>query len=250
MEADRTLEAIRIVRSLGVKVSLRPRMLDVVGSSVEFDDVDGVTLLGLHRSRLTRSSAIVKRAMDIAGSLTALALLSPVMVAAALAIKLSSHGPILFRQARGTQWTPLRRLQVPLDARRRGGEKQALLDRNETEGLFKIADDPRVTAVGQVLRKCSLDELPQLLNVLRGEMSMVGPRPLVPEDDARINGWQRERLDLVPGMTGPWQILGSTRVPLEEMVKIDYLYGANWSLWADVKILLRTVIYVLEARSA
>ena len=168
------------MRSLGVKVSLRPRMLDVVGSSVEFDDVDGVTLLGLHRSRLTRSSAIVKRAMDIAGSLTALALLSPVMVAAALAIKLSSHGPILFRQARvgrnGRHFDvfKFRSMRDGADA-----EKQALLDRNETEGLFKIADDPRVTAVGQV-RKCSLDELPQLLNVLRGEMSMVGPRPLVP----------------------------------------------------------------------
>jgi exopolysaccharide biosynthesis polyprenyl glycosylphosphotransferase len=249
--ADHTLEAIRIVRALGVKVSVRPRMLEAVGSSVEFDDVDGVTLLGLHRSRLTRSSAIVKRAMDIVGSATALLLLSPVMIAAALAIKLTSPGPVLFRQKRvgrgGAHFDvfKFRSMRNGADA-----EKEQLLELNETEGLFKIANDPRVTRVGRVLRRCSLDELPQLLNVLRGEMSLVGPRPLVPEDDAQIQGWERERLGLVPGMTGHWQILGSTRVPLDEMVMIDYLYGANWSLWTDVKILLRTVLYVLGARSA
>jgi exopolysaccharide biosynthesis polyprenyl glycosylphosphotransferase len=249
--ADHTLEAIRIVRALGVKVSVRPRMLEVVGSSVEFDDVDGVTLLGLHRSRLTRSSAIVKRGMDIVGSGTALLLLSPVMIAAAVAIKLTSPGPVLFRQKRvgrgGAHFDvfKFRSMRDGADA-----EKEQLLALNETEGLFKISNDPRVTPVGRVLRRCSLDELPQLLNVLRGEMSLVGPRPLVPEDDAQIQGWERERLGLVPGMTGHWQILGSTRVPLDEMVMIDYLYGANWSLWTDVKILLRTVLYVLGARSA
>jgi exopolysaccharide biosynthesis polyprenyl glycosylphosphotransferase len=249
--ADHTLEAIRVVRALGVKASVRPRMLEVVGSSVEFDDVDGVTLLGLHRSRLTRSSAIVKRGMDIVGSAAALLLLSPLMIGAAVAIKLTSPGPVLFRQRRvgrgGAHFDvfKFRSMRDGADA-----EKQELLALNETEGLFKIANDPRVTSVGRVLRRCSLDELPQLINVLRGEMSLVGPRPLVPEDDAQIQGWERDRLGLVPGMTGLWQILGSTRVPLEEMVKIDYLYGANWSLWTDIKIMLRTVLYVLGARSA
>ena len=112
--------------------------------------------------------------------------------------------------------------------------------------MFKLADDPRITRVGRLLRKTSLDELPQFFNVLLGDMSLVGPRPLVVDEDELVQGWHRRRLHLVPGMTGPWQVLGSTRVPLQEMVKIDYLYIANWSLWGDVKILVRTVAHVLR----
>ena len=128
-------------------------------------------------------------------------------------------------------------------------QKPALLDRNEAGGgLFKIADDPRTTPAGRMLRRTSLDELPQLINVLRGEMSLVGPRPLVVDEDSRVEGWHRRRLAMPPGMTGSWQVFGSARIPLDEMVKIDYLYGANWSLWSDVKILLRTLPYVLGRR--
>ena len=250
-EADQTLQAIRVVKSLGVKVSVLPRMFEVVGSAIEFDDVDGIVLLSLHPSRLTRSSRMIKRGMDIVGSLGVLLVLSPLIGAVALVIKLTSRGPIFFRQKRigrhGVEFEMLKFRSMRDGADR---EKCKLLALNETDGLFKIASDPRVTPFGRLLRRCSLDELPQLWNVLRGEMSLVGPRPLVPEDDAKIAGWERERLDLIPGMTGVWQILGSTRVPLEEMVKIDYLYRANWSLWMDMKILLRTALYVVSARSA
>ncbi len=128
------------------------------------------------------------------------------------------------------------------------GERDALKDRNESNGLFKLTEDPRVTRVGRFLRSLSLDEAPQLLNVLRGEMSLVGPRPLVLDEDALVEGWHRERLALTPGMTGPWQVLGPQRPPLAEMVKVDYLYAANWSLWSDTKILLRTLSHVLGRR--
>jgi exopolysaccharide biosynthesis polyprenyl glycosylphosphotransferase len=246
-----SLEAIRVVKSLGVKISLLPRLLEVVGSSFEFDDVDGVTLLGIRRSELNRSSHLIKRAIDVIAATVGLVVLAPALALIALLIRLDSPGGVLYRQKRigrhGREFLMLKFRSMVDGA---DAQKAALLDRNETEGLFKIADDPRITKVGAWLRASSLDELPQLWNILRGEMSLVGPRPLVPDDDAKIHGWQRKRLNVPPGMTGVWQILGSTRVPLEEMVKLDYLYGATWSLWLDLKILLRTVTYVLARRSA
>jgi lipopolysaccharide/colanic/teichoic acid biosynthesis glycosyltransferase len=125
--------------------------------------------------------------------------------------------------------------------------KHTLRELNEAAGgLFKITRDPRVTRVGRWLRRTSLDELPQLFNVFRGEMSLVGPRPLVVDEDALVRGLDRSRLYLTPGMTGPWQVLGSTRVPMHEMVAIDYLYVASWTLWTDVKILVRTVGHVFS----
>ena len=119
--------------------------------------------------------------------------------------------------------------------------KRELAHRNEAVGLFKIDDDPRITRQGRWLRRTHLDELPQLINVIRNEMSLVGPRPLVVDEDKRVTGTDRRRLHLTPGITGQWQILGAARVPLAEMVKLDYLYVANWSLWGDFKILARTI---------
>jgi exopolysaccharide biosynthesis polyprenyl glycosylphosphotransferase len=243
------LNLIRSAKNLGLKVSVLPRMLEVVGSSVEFDDVEGLGVLGVRRFGLTRSSWAVKRSMDLLGSLLALTLLAPLFAAIAVAIKLDSRGPVFFRQQRvGRDGRLFQMLKFRTMVRGADRMKADLEQHNEAEGLFKIADDPRVTRVGRLLRRTSLDELPQLWGVLRGEMSLVGPRPLVLEDDQHVEGWYRRRLHLTPGMTGRWQVLGSARIPLAEMVKLDYLYVANWSLWGDVKILLRTAGFVLARR--
>ena len=249
-DAEQLLGAIRLVKALGVKVSVLPRLFEVVGSSVYFDDIDGLMLLGVPQFGLSKSSLMLKRTVDIAGvGLRARAARARCFAICALAIKLTSHGPVLFRQPRiGREGVEFNMLKFRTMYDGADERKTELLDLNEVEGLFKIADDPRVTPVGRVLRRLSIDELPQLINVLRGEMSLVGPRPLVTDDDRLVEGLHRRRLDVPPGMTGIWQVLGHARVPLHEMVKIDYLYGANWSLWLDLKILLRTVPHVIGRR--
>ena len=192
----------------------------------------------------------MKRAFDLVAGSIMLLLLAPLFAVVAVAIKLDSRGPVFFRQQRtGKDGKPFRMFKfrtMRMDAEEM---KDELRDQNEAAGLFKIANDPRVTPVGRRLRKSSIDELVQLVDVVRGKMSLVGPRPLVTDEDRLFEGWQRWRYHLRPGITGPWQILGSTRVPLEEMVKLDYLYCANWSLWGDVKILLRTISYLLRRES-
>jgi exopolysaccharide biosynthesis polyprenyl glycosylphosphotransferase len=242
------LDTIRLVKGLGVKVSVVPRLFEVVGSSVEFDDLGGVTLLGIRRYQLTKSSAALKRCFDVAGASLGLLVLTPLFGVIALAIKLTSRGPVFFRQPRigrrGEAFAMLK-FRTMYDGADR--QKADLLHRNEgADGFFKISDDPRVTPLGRFLRRTAIDELPQLINVVRGEMSLVGPRPLVDEEDARIEGSFRRRLDITPGMTGAWQVLGASRIPMRDMVTIDYLYRTNWSLWLDIKILLRTVPYVLR----
>jgi exopolysaccharide biosynthesis polyprenyl glycosylphosphotransferase len=248
--SDDLLNTTRTLKRMGLRVSVLPRLPEVVGSSVELDDVDGITLLAMRRFGLTRSSGAVKRAFDFVGAGLILLVLAPLLAATAVAIKVDSRGPVLFRQRRmGRHGVSFEMLKFRTMVDGAEAQKAALVAQNEAAGgLFKIKDDPRITRVGNRLRQISLDELPQLLNVLRGEMSLVGPRPLVLDEDDRIEGWRRSRLELPPGMTGPWQVFGSARIPLNEMVKIDYLYGANWSLWLDVKTLLRTVPFVLGRR--
>ena len=249
-DSEEILHAVRLVKSMGVKVSVLPRLFEVIGSSVDFDNVEGVQLLGIRRGGLSLSSWVLKRSMDLAGASLGLLVLSPLLLTVALAIKLTSPGPVFFRQPRiGRDGKVFQILKFRSMVRDADARKDALRESNEAGGgLFKIADDPRITSVGRFIRRMSIDELPQLINVLKGEMSLVGPRPLVPDEDRRVEGWQRRRLHVPPGMTGVWQILGSARIPLQEMVKIDYLYGANWSLWLDVKILLRTSLYIFGRR--
>ena len=249
-DAGHIRDLVRAANGLGLHVSIVPRMLEVIGSTVQFDDLGGLTVMGVQRFGLARSSRLLKRAMDLAGSLAGIVLLAPVWAAIAIAIKLDSRGPVLFGQRRvGEDGRVFRMLKFRTMVNGADDMRAALAEFNEAgNGLFKIENDPRTTRVGRLLRSLSLDELPQLVNVLKGEMSLVGPRPLVVYEDEHIEGFYRERLTLTPGMTGRWQILGSARIPLSEMVKLDYLYVANWSLWSDVKILLRTVPFVLGRR--
>jgi exopolysaccharide biosynthesis polyprenyl glycosylphosphotransferase len=247
---DQVLEAIRTAGFRDVHLSIIPRYFEILPGSIRVGDVDGMPVLETPDARLSRMSLFVKRAFDVVVTMVALAILAPLMLAIAALVRLDSPGPVLFRQQRmgrsdRTFWILKFRTMVDGAETMRSG----LVHRNESDGpLFKLKRDPRTTRVGTVLRRLSLDELPQLLNVLRGEMSLVGPRPFVVYEDVHIGGWARKRLDLPPGITGPWQVLGRNDVPFEEMVKLDYLYVHNWSLWGDVKLLLRTIPIVFRRR--
>lgn len=250
-DGSATPDLVRTAHALGLKVSVLPHAFDALGQSAEVDDVEGVTVLGLYPPVLPRSSRALKRAMDIVGALVLLVATMPLLVVVAAAVKLGSPGPVLFRQerigrgARRFQVLKFRTMVVDAEARRAG-----LLAQSRDPNWLLLAHDPRITRVGRVLRMTSIDELPQLWNVLRGEMSLVGPRPLVETEDRLITGWGRGRLDLTPGLTGLWQVLGRTSIPFEEMIKLDYIYVTNWSLWGDVQILLRTVPAMLTRRGA
>jgi exopolysaccharide biosynthesis polyprenyl glycosylphosphotransferase len=245
-DAGGVVDLIRVAKAAGVRVSILPRILEVVGSAVEFEDVDGMTMLGVRPFGMSRSSRALKRAFDIAAASVGLVVIAPLMATLAVAIRLDTRGPVLFSQVRvgrgGRHFRifKFRTMVVGADE-----QKDRLRELNEVgAGMFKISADPRVTRVGGFLRRTSFDELPQLFNVLRSDMSLVGPRPLVVDEDAQVLGLDRSRLHLTPGITGPWQVLGN-RAPMREMLGIDYLYVANWSLWLDVKLLLRTVRHVL-----
>jgi exopolysaccharide biosynthesis polyprenyl glycosylphosphotransferase len=238
-------------RELQVKISVLPQLFDALGPSVELDDVEGITVLGVNPPVLSRSSRLLKRVIDLAGAATLLVLTAPLQVAIAIAIKLDSPGPVFFRQVRigrcGQRFRLVKFRTMAIDAEQR---REELLASSKDSGWLHLDHDPRVTRAGRFLRTSSLDELPQLWNVLTGEMSLVGPRPIVEDEDRQLEGWRRTRIDLTPGMTGLWQVLGRTNIPFEEMVKLDYLYVTNWSLWGDVKLLARTVPRVLQKTGA
>jgi exopolysaccharide biosynthesis polyprenyl glycosylphosphotransferase len=245
------LDLFRKCGQLQVKVSVLPRGVETMGPSTEVDDIEGVAILGLNPLVLSRSARIVKRSMDVLGASVGLILLSPVMALTALGVKLTSKGPVFFRQTRiGRRGTTFSLLKFRTMVEGAESRTQELMEVSEDPHWLKLEHDPRVTTVGRLLRLTSLDELPQLLNVLKGDMSLVGPRPLTAADQAQIHGWARIRLDLAPGITGLWQVLGRTSIPFEEMVKLDYVYVTNWSLWMDIRLLLKTVPAVMRRHGA
>jgi exopolysaccharide biosynthesis polyprenyl glycosylphosphotransferase len=242
-------ELINVCRQLGVKVSALPSLASMMGPAATVDHLEGITLIGINTPSLARSNRVVKRAMDVIGASLLLAVSAPFWIAAAVAIKLESPGPVLFRQTRiGRGGKPFRLLKFRTMVRDAEARRDELLAQSRQAGWLDLEHDPRVTSVGRLLRTTSLDELPQLWNVLRGEMSLVGPRPLIAEEDRNVNGWARRRLDLTPGITGSWQVLGRTHIPFEQMIMLDYVYVANWSVWTDIKLMLQTVPAVLMRR--
>jgi exopolysaccharide biosynthesis polyprenyl glycosylphosphotransferase len=247
---DRILEVIRKAGLKEVHLSIVPRYFEIMAANVGIADVEGIPVLEIPAAHLSRLARFTKRSFDVVLTILGLAFLAPLFLVTAIAIKVDSRGPVFFRQARmGRNERVFRIFKFRTMVDRAEDLRDDLLPTNESSGpLFKIRRDPRVTRLGKWLRKLSLDELPQLLNVLKGEMSLVGPRPFVVYEDEKIDGWARRRLDLTPGMTGVWQVLGRNDIPYEEMVKLDYLYVNNWSLWWDIKLLLRTVPVVFARR--
>jgi exopolysaccharide biosynthesis polyprenyl glycosylphosphotransferase len=246
---EATLELIRSLNELDVRIDVVPRLYELVGPGVGIHTVEGLPLVGLPPLRLSRSSRLLKRAMDVVVSALGLLLLAPVLVVIALLIKLDSPGPVFFRQvrmgARSRTFRIFKFRTMVQDADERKAEVAHLNVHAQNGGdprMFKIPDDPRITRVGRFLRGSSLDEVPQLINVLKGEMTLVGPRPLILDEDCEISAeWARRRLDLKPGMTGLWQVLGRSAIPFEEMVRLDYLYVTSWSLANDCRLIFRTI---------
>jgi exopolysaccharide biosynthesis polyprenyl glycosylphosphotransferase len=251
-----TVEAIRDLNHMGVQVDMLPRLHQILNPSVSLHAIEGIPLIGLPPSRLPRSSILLKRTMDVVVSTVGLAVLAPLLAATAVAIKLDSPGPVFFRQLRigkvGRTFRIFKFRTMTADADERKHEV-AHLNKHLAHGdprMFKVPNDPRTTGLGRFLRRYSIDELPQLINVLRGEMSLVGPRPLIPDEDQHVSGWARRRLDLKPGITGLWQVLGRDEIRFEEMVELDYRYVAGWSLAGDLKLLLQTIPIILRNRDA
>ncbi len=195
---------------------------------------------------------ICKRIMDVVCSAAALAVLSPIFLAVAVAIKLEDKGPVIFTQNRtgkdGRVFRMYKFRSMYVDAEKRRSE---LLARNEADGpLFKIADDPRVTKVGRFIRRTSIDELPQLVNILKGEMSIVGPRPLVTYEQNQCTEYQAQRLLVKPGLTCIWQVSGRSDTSFDELIEMDLEYIRNQSLWLDIKLILKTVVVVFTHKGA
>jgi exopolysaccharide biosynthesis polyprenyl glycosylphosphotransferase len=250
------LRLIRSLKGLPVQIDIVPRLFEIVGPGVEIHTVEGLPMIALPQLKLSRSSRLLKRTLDLVLSSIVLVLLAPLFAFVAIKIKLDSPGPVFFRQQRmGYGNKPFRMFKfrtMVADADARRGEV-AHLNMHVSNGdarMLKIPDDPRITQFGKTLRKLSIDELPQLLNVLRGDMSLVGPRPLPLDEDELVEDWGRHRLTLKPGITGLWQVSGRSSIPFGEMLNLDYIYVSGWSLWGDLRLIARTIPAVFRGRQA
>jgi exopolysaccharide biosynthesis polyprenyl glycosylphosphotransferase len=248
------LESIRNSRFGAVPISVVPRYFEITPAHARLSEIDGVPMLDLHSARLSWGARMTKRVLDVTLASVGLLLLSPLFASVAIAIKLTSKGPVFFGQERtghnGRVFKMWKFRTMVKDAEGWRMELAHLNDMGESTPIFKIRNDPRITRVGGFLRKYSIDELPQLINVVTGSMSLVGPRPFVCHEADLMQGWSQRRLDLVPGITGLWQVRGRNDVPYVEMIRLDYMYVTNWSVWWDLRLLLQTVPSVLTGKGA
>jgi len=251
-ESETVMAVMALCQQWAVRFSMVPTMFHVMTSRIQVREIAGVPVFGMDERIFLRSSRILKRSIDLVISTAALVVAAPIAGLVALLVKLESRGPAVLRQTRvGKGARPftvykLRSMRADAEAL-----KTQLADQNEQRGpLFKIRRDPRITRVGRVIRKLSIDEIPQLVNVLRGEMSMVGPRPPLPSEVDQYAPWQRKRFEALPGITGLAQISGRSDLSFDETLRFDFFYIENWSPLMDLKILLKTVPRVLAGKGA
>ncbi|MFL6255715.1 MAG: sugar transferase [Pyrinomonadaceae bacterium] len=262
LSGDMLFEVMMRVGRRGVEFRVAPSLFNCLPRKTEVEQIGVLPVITLFREPLGQGARLLKRAFDVLAAAAALVVLSPLWVLMALLIKLDSKGPVLYRQERVGMdgrvflFLKFRTMLTGADDREhREYQRRYIEGRPETNlgdslrPVYKLHADPRVTRTGRWLRRTSLDELPQLLNVLRGDMSLVGPRPPIPYEVEAYALWHRKRLDMKPGMTGLWQVSGRNRLSFDEMVKLDLFYIENWSLWLDLKIMLRTLPVLLRGEA-
>lgn len=254
---------MRVGRRRGVEFRIAPSLFNCLPRKTEIDQIGALPMIRLFREPLSGGARITKRASDIIIASVAIILLAPLWLVIALVIKLDSRGAVFYKQERVGMdgriflFYKFRTMRVDADdAAHREYQQEYIAGRAEAmlvEGerpAYKLVGDARITRVGRLLRRLSLDELPQLLNILRGDMSVVGPRPPIPYEVEAYQLWHRKRLDMKPGLTGLWQVSGRNRLPFDEMVRLDLFYIENWSLLLDLKIILRTLPVMLRGDDA
>jgi exopolysaccharide biosynthesis polyprenyl glycosylphosphotransferase len=246
------VELVDVAHGQGVRVRIAPSTMELLVHRAEFVPGEAVPLFELKPPVFEGFDYFLKRTFDLVGSSLLLVVLSPVLAAAALAVRLSSRGPVVYRSMRpgigGVPFACLKFRTMYRDADQRQADLESL---NEASGaLFKMRQDPRMTPVGRVLRRYSIDELPQLFNVLRGQMSLVGPRPLPERDFQHLEEWHKKRYLVTPGITGLWQVSGRSELDFDDLVRLDFLYLERWSVFLDLSILVKTVPAVFTRRGA
>ena len=252
-QAHRTIQRLlRDCEQLGIHAYVVPDLFQLTKNQMQVEDLNGVPLLTTRDISIQGWNLVIKRTFDLVIGLVAGIVALPILLLLALAIRLDSPGPILYSQVRvGKNEKTFRVYKFRSMVSNAEALQPEVQELNESTGpLFKIRNDPRLTRVGRFIRRYSLDELPQIYNVLRGEMSLVGPRPNLPSEVAAYQEWMKKRLSVSPGITGLWQVSGRSDLTFDEMVLLDIFYVENWSLGMDLSILIRSLPAVLGAKGA